>query len=134
MALQQAQQAPGSLCYLKPSTTYQTEKPYFVRFPVDNIPEATQTNLAFDYYDVKVSDMRGQEFDLDTHGFQLAPFQSKFSYDDFGNFDEIRDEYFAEVADFLGRELGVSFVNVYDCTVSQANCDGPCVTCHSQIY
>jgi hypothetical protein len=117
MSLEQAQQAPGSLCYLKPSSTYKTEKPYFVRFPIDNIPEATQTNLAFDYYKVDISDIRGADVDLDTHGFQLAPFHSRFSYDDFANFDKIQSEYFGEVAGFLKQQLGVSFVNVYDCTI-----------------
>ncbi len=96
MALVNPVQQPGSLCYLKYSPRFEHEKPFFIRFPLDDFPEAEQTNLEFDYYDVSIEDIRDtpHAFTLDHHGFELDGFRTKLKYEDFNDFRETSKAYF----------------------------------------
>lgn len=122
MTLVNPVQSAGSLCYLKYDDRFKHEKPFFIRFPIDDIPEAKQTNLEFDYYNVSIEDIRGREsqFKLDEYGFELAKFQTRFNHEDFEDFRENSKTYFKEIEDFLKKKLGVTWVEVYDCTVGRA--------------
>ena len=115
-------QAPGTLCYLKYNKKFKQEKPFFIRFPVDDYPGAKQTNLEFDFYNVNIQDMRGREstFKFDTQGFQLMEFHSQYDYQDFDNFHKIAGLYNSEIEIFLKEEMKFAFVEVYDILVSQS--------------
>lgn len=121
MALLSPTQNSGTLCYLKYDEKFEHEKPYFIRFPVNDYPGAKQTNLEFDFYDVKIEDIRGRETDykLDDVGFELSKFETKLKYEDFGaNFDANSEVYYKEIEEHLKKKLGVTWVEVYDCVVS----------------
>ena len=117
-------QAPGSLCYLKYDPIFEHQKPFFIRFPIDDYKNdgAEQTNLEFDFYDVPIEDIRGQEdkFKFDIHGFELIEFRSKLQHDDFNQFHDKQETYKAEVEEFLKKKLGFAFVEVYDLLVCSA--------------
>ena len=111
----------GSLNYLQRLREYETEKPYMVRFPVDRIPGAKQTNLSFETYeDISFSDLRGRENQpsLDVWGFEFAVFESKYSRVDFNDFNVIKEGYFKEVEEFLQKKTSATWVQVYDCDVN----------------
>lgn len=116
MALSKRIQAPGSLCYLKHDPIFEHEKPFFIRFPVDDYPEAKQTNLTFDFYDVTIEDIRGQEdqFKFDVHGFELINFESQLKHEDFNDFRENNDIYIKEIEAYFKNKMGFAFVEVYD--------------------
>ena len=119
MALTKPIQAPGSLCYLKYDPVFEKEKPYFIRFPVDDYAGAKQTNLEFDFYDVTVEDIRGREdqFKLDVHGFELVKFNSSLKHEEFNDFRDNNNIYIREVEEHFKKTLGFDFVEVYDLLV-----------------
>lgn len=127
MTLVKPYQKSGSLAYLEYDPIFKHEKPYFIRFPLDDLPEAKQTNLKFDYYDVSIEDIRGREsqFKLDDVGFELAEFHTVLKYDDFNDFRENSKIYFKEIEEFLKKKLGAQFVEVYDCTIRRRTPDFP---------
>jgi hypothetical protein len=120
MALVKPTQAPGSLCYLKYDPIFETEKPFFIRFPVDDYVGAKQTNLEFDFYDVSIEDIRGREdqFKFDIHGFELIEFNSSLKHDDFNDFRHNNNVYIQEIEDHFKKKMGFAFVEVYDLLVS----------------
>ena len=103
--------------YLEQKELYKTEKPYFIVFPVDDIPGASQSNMAHQPYNnvtvVNVQNTR-VELDLDRTGFELAEYPSKFSYEDFNRFDAIRDAYFSELEQFLKTKFRATWVQTFD--------------------
>ncbi|KAJ8129683.1 hypothetical protein O1611_g3948 [Lasiodiplodia mahajangana] len=114
MALSKRIQAPGSLCYLKYDPVFEQEKPFFIRFPVDDYPEAKQTNLAFDFYAVAIEDIRDQQdqFKFDVHGFELIHFESKLKHEDFNDFRENNNIYIKEIEEYFKNNMGFDFVEV----------------------
>ena len=109
-----------SMYYLEPAELYKSEKPFFVSFPVDNIENATQTNISQSRHEnIAVFDVRGREteFTLDSTGFELSQYTSRFKHSDFDDFDSMKHAYFEEVEAFLKQRLRASWVRVFDCDV-----------------
>lgn len=65
-------------------------KPYFIRFPLDDLPDAKQTNLKFGYNNVDIVNIRGKEsqLKLDDVGFELTEFYTALEYEDSNDFPE----------------------------------------------
>ncbi len=121
MTLFSPTQNSGTLCYLKYDEKFEKEKLYFIRFPVNDYHDIRQTNLEFDFYDVKIEDIRGRETDykLDDVGFELSKFDTRLKYEDFdGDFNTNSEVYYKEIEEHLKEKLGVTWVGVYDCVVS----------------
>lgn len=117
-----------SMFYLEPMKTYNTEKPFFVFFPVEHIPGAVQTNLeSREQQNVPVTDIREIDFEhtLDTSGFELVNYKSAIPYDRFGDFQEVKEDYFREVEDFVGKKLRTTWVHVIDCDIRRRAAEYP---------
>lgn len=75
-----------SLFYLDENGSYEKEKPYFVSFPVDGLPEAKQTNIKHRQHDnIEIKDIRNETevYNLDSSGFELVEFSSRFGAQEF---------------------------------------------------
>jgi len=108
-----------------------------VRFPVDQISGAKQTNLRFTSHDgIPVHDVRQHDFSmtLDTEGFQLATFRSSFHRDAFStveNFELVKERFFNELEQFVLEKVGGTWAKVYSCDVSEQIISPP-LSCGSQ--
>lgn len=108
-----------SLYYLAPLEEYQRVKPYYVNWPVHNIPGAEQTNLSHEKYPVQVEDVRGQEgnFKLDECGFELLNHQTSLENDDFEDDAKIRMSYYPEMVELVKITLNASCAVIFEHTV-----------------
>ncbi|KAJ3496717.1 hypothetical protein NLG97_g2456 [Lecanicillium saksenae] len=100
-----------NLWYLSRLSLYETQKPYFVNFPVpaDSPDAPPQHNLLHEQVsDIEIHDIREREsgFTLDTHGFELVRHETRLTNDDFENDESIRREYYPEIIDFISKKLG----------------------------
>lgn len=100
------------------------EKPYMVRFPVDRIPGAKQSNLSFALHaNIPILDLRKHDISMkiDTEGFQLGKFETRFQNWNFNSvetFDIIKGSFFHEVEQFAVKSIGGTWAEVYACDVS----------------
>jgi hypothetical protein len=112
------------LYYLARLEEYLTSKPYFVNWPVREVPGAEQTNLSHQAYnDIVVRNIRGSEklFQLDRQGFQLVCHATSRSNDDFEDDALIRATYHPEIEDLIMTTLGASRVFAFEHTVRLSN-------------
>ncbi|GAW20624.1 hypothetical protein ANO14919_101320 [Xylariales sp. No.14919] len=111
----------SSFFYLSRLPRYETEKPFYVNFPIPEKSGISHSNLSHDLYeDILIRDIRGNEdkFDIDTHGFQLVHHTTSTSNVDFENDSLIRSKYYPEMEQLVMRSLGASKVFVFEHTVS----------------
>ncbi|KAJ5950093.1 hypothetical protein N7454_001677 [Penicillium verhagenii] len=127
MALENRPQPVGSLAYLKYNRIFESEKSYFIRFPIDDIPEAKQINLEFEYCDVDIHDIRGRypNFKFNETVFEFAEFRTKLTYEDFGNFEKSSNMYYQEIEEFLKKQCGFTWVEVYDSAIRRRTPEFP---------
>ncbi|KAK0738668.1 hypothetical protein B0T18DRAFT_334096 [Schizothecium vesticola] len=110
--------------YLAPLPRYRTEKPYYVNFPVTNVPGVSQHNVCHERYGgIRMHDIRGREdeFSLDTQGFQLTRHSTSMTNDEFEIDHVIREKYYPEVISLLTRVLGAAQVLPFEHTHRFAN-------------
>jgi len=103
--------------YLERAALYNTEKPYSMRYQVDNVP---QTNFKKIKYPLTIKSMRepgAGPFHLNECGFQLIELKSKLSEHDFWNNEKVQEVYIQEVKDALKNVLGAKYVHVLDYAV-----------------
>ncbi|KAH6617435.1 hypothetical protein F5144DRAFT_586443 [Chaetomium tenue] len=109
-----------SLYYLAPLPRYQTEKPFYVNFPVTDATGVPQHNILHDRHDdVEVHDVRGREhkFNIDIQGFQLLRQPTSMTNDDFGIDHIVRTKYYPEIVELLTRTLRATRVVPFEHTV-----------------
>lgn len=106
----------GSIYYISPEKLYQTEKPYFMNVPVQDMPGLQQTNVKHTGRVVPVTDIRGHEdlFSLDKTGFQIVHHHTNMNYPDFENPDAIVGEFYNEVCDVIRSATGAVEVLPFD--------------------
>ncbi|KAI1144779.1 hypothetical protein F4825DRAFT_445537 [Nemania diffusa] len=109
----------SSFFYLSRLPIYETEKPFYVNFPVTEKSGSSHSNLSHDLYEnILIRDIRGHEdkFGIDTHGFQLIRHATSMSNVDFENDASIRSKYYPEMEQLVIRLLGASKVFVFEHT------------------
>jgi hypothetical protein len=105
--------------YLARLPRYQTEKPFYVNFPVHDVPGVPQHNVLHERCEgIQIQDIRGREdeFRIDTQGFQLLQHDTSMTSDDFENDRDVRAKYYPEIIKLLTQTLGASKVVPFEHT------------------
>lgn len=109
------------LWYLKRLPLYDTQKPYFINFPVpsDGKDVPPQHNVLHEQvHDISITDIRGHESDfvLDTHGFELDHHETSLTNEEFEIDHIVREKYYPEIVAFISKKLGASRVVPFEHT------------------
>jgi hypothetical protein len=120
------------LSYLARDKIYKQEKSFSTDFPVDHIPGARGTNGTGDERLVTMRDIRQcPDIKLDTAGFCLVNFHSRFSADDLVYDEEAKFGYWKEIQQLiLSTFPEYKRVECHDLTVSllyQSSCLSVCL-------
>lgn len=112
-------QVLSSLYFLARQPAYQQEKVYEFDFePPNGFP---RTNMVTEkHHDIAIRNIRGHERDFTFHknGFELVPFPSGLTYEDFDDEATIHRDYVPKVATFLKDFLNAQRVQIDSCVVS----------------
>ncbi|RKK89168.1 hypothetical protein BFJ68_g16773 [Fusarium oxysporum] len=116
----------SELAFLARDATYDTVKPYSLRFsPPDDLP---RHNLKIEKQRIRIHDARGFDPTLDRNGFLLTSLQSKMNYEDFDDEGKIGNVYAKELETHLKGVFGASQVKVIDYAVRRRHPNFPVST------
>lgn len=109
-----------SMYFLEKSPKYDMEKPYSLRFPPGD--DIAQSNVLREEHRIRVDSMRGRnDLALETSGFEVMPFTSPLSYQDFENPDKIAHDLLPALCRNLKAHLGARHVVAIDFSVSHSS-------------
>ena len=106
-----------SMYFLDKSPKYDTEKPYSLRFPPG--PDLAQSNVLREEHTIRVDSMRDRDsLTLETSGFEVMPFPSPLSYEDFEDSDKIAHVFLPALCHKIKAHLLAQHVVALDFSVS----------------
>ncbi|KAF5011182.1 hypothetical protein FDECE_2668 [Fusarium decemcellulare] len=116
-----------SMHFLSPSPTYTVEKPYSLRFPPTG--DLAQSNVIRERHSIQVSTMRGNpDLVLEKCGFELLPFPSPLSYDDFAEPMNITAKFLPQLGTEIKQLLSARHVVPIDFSVRRRHSKFPVST------
>jgi hypothetical protein len=108
--------------FLERTERHDEEKPYKLRY--DPGPHTSRTNCTnVRVEDITVSNIRGHEhkFTMETDGFAIAHLDSKLLPGEFDDEEKVKEVYYAELREFLGKKFGAKRVEVLEHGVCSSN-------------
>ncbi|KAJ3541339.1 hypothetical protein NM208_g4656 [Fusarium decemcellulare] len=105
-----------SMHFLSPSPTYTQEKPYSLRYPPPR--NLAQSNVLRERHSIRLANMRGNpSLVLEQCGFELLPFPSPLSYEDFAEPLNITAKFLPQLGAEIKQLLGAHHVVPIDFSV-----------------
>ncbi|KAK1775514.1 hypothetical protein QBC45DRAFT_421917 [Copromyces sp. CBS 386.78] len=121
------QPVDASMHFLQRSSKYDTEKPYSLRFPA---PEGlAHSNVLSEEHQIQVESMRDRDdLTLETSSFELMPFKSPLSYEDFESKEKIEQGLLPALCQRLKSHLNAEHVIALDHSVRRRHKSFPIST------
>jgi hypothetical protein len=108
--------------FLERTERHDEEKPYKLRY--DPGPDTSRTNCTnIRVEGISVSNIRGREhkFTMETEGFAIAQLDSKLKPEEFDDDDKVKEIYYAELRELLGKKFGAKRVEILEHGVHSFN-------------